>query len=326
MPPTGNTFRPIDLDVATLMPLNYPEFVLELRKRLRAAMTARYDWYNDQTKRHRWVNPTRSVMVWAGALAALATALAAGLRVYEAMPGNILSESKWDIALLMLAIVLYACVGAAAFLEKGTEGVGGYFRSIMAVIAVRDQWTAYEFKDANLLLELDAPADPAAIAAAKKKWLEAAEAFVKGIDAVATQELTEWRGAFQTAMTQLSTAATTGLAAAQTALGEAVKTDAATAKAAADDAKRAAEAAKAATKSASLNITIAYSGAGKAVVKVDGHTVAQGEGRSFAAKDLTQGDQVVRVEIVDAQGTVLKSAEQVHSFAAGINALQISLT
>ena len=73
--PRGNTFSPIDLDVKTLMPLEYSPFVDELRNKVRAEMTARYNWYDEQVKRHRWVNSVRSVMVWLGAFGTLARRL-----------------------------------------------------------------------------------------------------------------------------------------------------------------------------------------------------------------------------------------------------------
>jgi hypothetical protein len=110
------------------------------------------------------------------------------------------------------------------------------------------------------------------------------------LDAITTKELTEWRSAFQASLTELSTAAKTGLAAAQTALSDAIKADVADAKAAADEAKRAADAAKAASLPANLNLTIANAPGGEAVVTIDGNVAARGPERTFALANLTQGN------------------------------------
>jgi len=78
------------------------------------------------------------------------------------------------------------------------------------------------------------PTDAAELLAAKQQWLDAARQYFTDLDTIATKELTEWRGAFQTSLTELSSAAKTGLKAAQTALSDAVKADVADAEAAAE--------------------------------------------------------------------------------------------
>jgi len=317
------TFESIDLKIDGFKASPYPEFVTKLRAELLAYKDKRFAFFELQQRNSKWVNIVRRSMVWFGSAGVFATALAAGVRIYSLMPGPLqsnLQASSYDVTLLVIAVVLYAAMGAALFFERTAEGVGSYFRSIVAILAIRDLWNAYEFKAARLAAE-PAPKAPEEELAAKKLYLDEAYAFCKALDTITTQELTEWRGAFQTSMTQLSTAATTGLAASQTALSEAIKADVATAKAAADEAKRAAEAAKEATRSAALNVTIVHAAAGTATITVDDQEVAKGLGRSFAISGQSQGLHKVRVEVAGAGGAPPKAVEENKIFGAGINVL-----
>jgi hypothetical protein len=195
-------------------------------------------------------------------------------------------------------------------------------------LAIRDLWTAYQFKDAQMQLSLPLPPeDPMALVTAKQRWLDAARQYCTDLDAIATKELTEWRGAFQASITKLSSAAKTGLAAAQTALGDAVTAAAADAKTAAEEAKRAADAAKAASRPASLNLTIANTPGGEeAMVTIDDWIATQGPERAFTIPNLAQGDHTLHVEVAAAVGGKPKSVAQVISLPGGITTLSVTPT
>jgi pyruvate/2-oxoglutarate dehydrogenase complex dihydrolipoamide acyltransferase (E2) component len=319
----GSTFDPIKLDLEAWPQKEYAAFVQELRQKLACLTTQRSEWYRGQHHASRWVTSARTLMVWLGTGGVLATAIAAGLRVYLAAHN---SNGLYDIVAMGVALVLYASMAAVSFFERAAEGSGHYFRSILGILAIRDLWTAYQFKDAQMQVSLPVPLqDPTALEAAKQRWLDAARQYCTDLDAIATQELTEWRGAFQASITELSSAAKTGLAAAQTALGDAVKADAADAKTAAEEAKRAADAAKAAARPASLNLTIANTPGGEeAIVKIDDRIAAQGPERTFAVTNLTQGDHTLRVEVAAAAGGTPKSVAQVISLPGGITNLSVT--
>jgi hypothetical protein len=217
----GNTFKPIDLDVPTLMAMDYDSFVEELSAKVSEVKQQRFDWYESQVRLDKWVNGLRRWMVWLGAAGTLATALATGFRVYSTQ-SDWLKDHPIDIALLLLAMFLYAAMGAVAFYERMSEGVGSYFRSILAVGAIRDLWTGYQFKEAALMLQ--PPATQADVPAAKQRSLDAAELFCKALDAIATQELTEWHGAFRRPWAAAISA--TGLAAGKRAQRRAQECDA----------------------------------------------------------------------------------------------------
>jgi hypothetical protein len=317
----GNTFRSIDLSVDAWPQADYAEFVAHLRKAVTGVKNERFDWYTGQHRSANWVNVFRMAMVWLGTLAALATALAAAFRVFA---GAKPPDTPWDMVFLVAAVVLYAAMVALAFYERTAEGTGHYFRSMTAILQIRDLWTAYQFKDAQM--SLDPPPAAADLVAAKRRWLDAAQAFVTALDVIATQELSEWRGAFQAAIGQLSSAAAAGLTASQTALADAVKADAAVAAKAAEEAKKAAEAAKQEARPAILNLAIDDASVGEATVKIDGRIVAQGPGRSFAIANLPQGVHIVRAEIAAVGAAAAKAAEEAKDFPAGITPLRLKPT
>jgi hypothetical protein len=86
-------------------------------------------------------------MIWLGTVAVLLTAIAAGLRVYLA--ANKI-EGSYDIWIMGFALLLYALMAAVSFFERSAEGSGHYFRSILAILAIRDLWTPYQFKDTQI--------------------------------------------------------------------------------------------------------------------------------------------------------------------------------
>jgi len=324
MATTGSTFDPIEFDLKAWPQSDYTAFVEQLRQKLVGLTKKRIDWYQGQHRASRWVNSARTLMIWLGTIAVLLTAVAAGLRVYLAAYKI---DGFSDIVVMGLALLFYALMAAVSFFERSAEGSGHYFRSILAILAIRDLWTAYQFKDVQMQLSIPKPpTDAAELLAAKQRWLDAARQYCTDLDAIATKELTEWRGAFQTSLTELSSAAKTGLAAAQTALSDAVKADVADAKAAADEAKRAAEAAKAAVKPASLNLTVTNAPGGEAIVTIDGAVAARGPERTFAFANLTQGEHSLRVDVPAAADGKAKAIAQIISLPGGITNLSVTPT
>ena len=144
----GSTFAPIDLDLKAWPQSDYTTFVEQLRQRLICLTKKRSDWYHGQHRASRWVNSARTIMIWLGTLAVLLTAIAAALRVYLAAYKI---DGFYDIWIMGVALLLYALMAAVSFLERSAEGSGHYFRSILAILAIRDLWTAYQFKDTESL-------------------------------------------------------------------------------------------------------------------------------------------------------------------------------
>lgn len=319
----GNTFSAIKLDLAAWSTSDYPTFVGALREQLIDLTKARSDWYREQHRQSKWVNSARSTMIWLGTIAVVLTAVAAGLRVYLAAYAH---GGYYDIAVMGLALLFYASMAAVSFFERSAEASGHYFRSIMAVLAIRDLWTAYQFKDLQLQMSIATPPTGATeLAAAKQRWLDQAKQYCADLDAIATKELTEWRGAFQTSLTELSSAAKAGLTAAQTTLSDAVKADVAAAKAAADEAKKAADAAKAAAKPASLNLTVANAPGGEAIVTIDDIVAGRGPDRTFAFQNLAPGEHKLRVDVPTPDGGAkAKAITQIISLPGGVTNLSVT--
>jgi len=71
----------------------------------------------------------------------LLTAIAASLRFYSA--AYEIEGFYYDIWIISLALLLYALMAAVSFFERSAEGSGHYFRSILAILAIHDLWTAY---------------------------------------------------------------------------------------------------------------------------------------------------------------------------------------
>jgi hypothetical protein len=311
---TGSTFDPIRLEIQQVNSSNYDDFVKSLRRSVEEIKNKRDKYYWNLRNEYNWVNRARQWMVLLGSGGIVLTAAAAAIRIFGATSDATspillgLPFNKWDIPLLVSALLLYGLMAACAFYERTSEGAGGYFRSILAGIGIRDQWTAYQFQDASLMLEPVPSAGSSEDREMRKRWLDAAEKFAKGIDAITAKELTEWRDAYTAAMKALSDAASEGLRTSHKALDEAVR-----------EAKEAAEVARNASKPATLNVTITAPKPGEATISIDGRRVASGTGRSFAITNLSQGEHVIRVDVADAGGIL--TAEQAVNLSPGIKDL-----
>jgi hypothetical protein len=313
----GSTFHAINLDIEAWPQDEYPKFVTALRAAVTALKEERLGWYVDLQRKYQWVTRLRHKMVVLGVGAALATAAATVARVFDLK----LADKGADIWLLVVAVLLYAVMAAMAFYERMEEGSGHYFRSVLTILQIRDQWTDYQFKDAVLSLE---PAPAAAdLVAMKKRWLDLAQAFVVAIDKQATTELNEWHTAFSTAIKDLSDAATTGLKTAQDTLDKTVKERLEQARKEVEDARKEAEDAKKAARPGSALVKVDDTSNAEATVRLDGAIVRHGLERHFVVPNIPQGRHVIRVEIAAVGASPAKADETVKDFTADI--LEVAL-
>jgi SMODS and SLOG-associating 2TM effector domain 2 len=234
--PPASTLLPIDFDPRELAQLDFAEFCKSLLAKLREIKSQRYDWYDAKRRQHsKWVNGSCYMLAILGSAAILLTAIGAALRISN-------TSALYDFWALIIALVLYAIMGAVSFFDKTTDSASAYFRHLVVQLAIRDLWTRLEFE---LLKEFLATklGDAGAEAAATNHICTLAEAFCRDLDKISSAELSEWRTEFLASLSQLEAAAKQGAEHTQKQLLDAVK---AIEKASADALKAAQEAAQAA--------------------------------------------------------------------------------
>ncbi len=274
-PATGNTLTPIDLDPRNLAATSFAEFCDSLLAKLAAIKDRRFRWYDQQRDlRSRWVHGSRKALALAGAVAILLTALAAGLRVWR-------PQLEYDVWFLIIALVLYAAMGAVLFYEKITDATSAYFRHLGVILLIRDLWTKLQFELLKQFRSLK-PGDAVSEAAVKEQICVLAEAFCRDLDKLASTELAQWQTEFMASLSELEAAARKGSDDATKQLGEAVK---AIEKATADALKAAEEAAK----PAYVKLKIQGDFDGKVTILVDDAQVAESHLRDIVLDRLRPG-------------------------------------
>ena len=310
----GDTFTPIELPISEWGELDYPQFVEAVRKLMSGFARERLTFYRTQHRNKAWwANFVRGAMVVAGVAGILFTASASAVRFAQLDD----AAAEADLLLLVMALISYSVMAALALIDRGIEGSGSYFRAIASIMAIRDQWTAYQFDELAATLqktELDEE-----IAAARTLRIERARTFCAAIDGISLREIGEWKGAYETALQSLASTATSGV---ETMGG---KFDAAIAAFKQEAAKRAtdqAEAAKAATPAA-INLVITGEAKGTAKVWIDGQLRGEGEHRGFAFTGLTRGAHVVKVTL-SSEG-VSRTAERTFVLASEVMDVEVDL-
>jgi hypothetical protein len=218
------------------------------------------------------------------------TALAATLR-FTGWFGD------WDRNTLLLVLALYAIMGTINFYEKGTTKTSDYFRHLSVILGIRDLWTKLQFAllDEALVLQ-KAGNEPAAETSARSQIVALAEAFCNDLNKVSTSELSDWRTAFMTSLTELSETAKKGTEDVNKRLEDAVKA----AEKSAADAKVAAETAARAAQPGAVNLTITGEFDGAVAISVDGVEKARSSGRTIAIESVPKG---LRKFYAQARGT-----------------------
>jgi hypothetical protein len=232
--PATSTLLPIDLDPGELAQLDFPRFCESLLAKLSEIMAQRFDWYDGKRRdQARWVNGSRYVLAILGSVAILLTAIGATMRIAK-------SSSEYDLWALVVALVLYAIMGAVSFFEKTTDSTSAYFRYVGVILAIRDLWTKLQFELLKELLAFN-PGGAEAEAASRGRLCTLAEAFCRDLDKLASVELNEWRVEVLASWSKLEDAAKQGTEGTQKQLLDAVK---AIEKSSADKLNAAEEAAK----------------------------------------------------------------------------------
>ena len=284
----GDTFTPIELPLSEWAKLEYPQFVAAVRDLMSRFVRERLNFYRTHHRNKAWwANFLRGAMVAAGCAGILFTAAASAARFAQLDEAN----ATGDLLLLVLALLSYAVMAVLSLIDRGIEGSGSYFRAIASIMAIRDQWTAYQFDELAATLKKDASEEE--VGAARTLRIERARALCAAVDAISSKEIGEWKGAYETSVKSLADTAASGVEAMSG------KFDAAIAAFKQEAAKRAADEAEAAKSATPAAINLAISGEAKGAAKVwiDGQLRGEGDHRSFAFTGLTRGPHVLKVTL-----------------------------
>jgi hypothetical protein len=313
------TFSTIDLQPEAVASLDFTQFVNTLLDQLRTVKDERFAYYEElRQKNSRWANHSRQWLALLGSLAFLLTAIAAALR----FTGWVLETDKY---FLLAVLAIYAIMGTISFYEKGTTKTSDYFRHLSVILSIRDIWTKLQFALLGEAMALKKADDKiAAEPAARARMVALAEAFCNDLNKVSTSELSDWRAAFSSSLTELSEAAKKGSDDVAKQLQNAVKA----AEKSATDAKAAAEtAAKAAVeagKTGSVNITISGEFDGEVVVFTDDVEKARSYGKSIAVGDIPPGIRKFAAQVQN--GPRRLEASQMVEIKPGLQNLTLALT
>jgi hypothetical protein len=304
----GNTFVPFNLEPQRYKDKSLAEVVADLLKRLAEFTATRRDYYNQRRAvSTRWVFGSRAFLAGAGAIAFLLTAAAAAFQLNpDFMP--------WSGRALILALVIYALMGAIAFYDRATDKASAYFRYVIALLSIRDLWTKLEFEVLKELEKVRKATDiQTAEAAAREQILALSEAYCIDLDKITTTEATEWRTEFQTSMGELEETARKG--------GEDVlkriEDYAKAAEKAAADAKAAVEA----MRPGQVNLAVKGNFEGEVIVLVDGAEMARSTGKTIALDNVRVGARKMTVRATS--GGRLLEASQIIDIKPGIQPLEL---
>jgi len=276
----GDTFNPFNLEPQIYKDMSFSALVAELLKRLEETTKVRRRYY--ETRRAastRWIFGSRTFLAVSGALAFLLTAAATALQLNpEFVP--------WSGRALIVALVIYALMGAVAFYDRTTDTASAYFRYVIAILSIRDLWTKLQFEVLKELEKVRKASDvQAAEAAARDQIFVLAEAYCSDLDKITSVEATEWRTEFQTSMGQLEEAAKRG----SEDVAKRIEDYAKVAQKAAADAKATAET----LRPGQINLTVKGNFDGEVAVLVDGAEVARSTGNTIAVDNVRVGARKV---------------------------------
>jgi hypothetical protein len=305
----GNTFIPFFLEPQIYGDMSFADVVNTILKRLAGFTRTRRDYYDrKRATSTRWVSSSRIVLAVAGALAFLLTAAAAALQLD---PGF----APWSRVALVLALVIYAVMGAVAFYERATDTASSYFRYVIAILSIRDLWTKLEFEVLKELEKVRKATDvQAAEAAARDQIFVLAEAYCNDLDKITTTEATEWKTEFQTSMGELEEAAKKGSEESTKRIEDYVTA----AQAAAAEAKAAVDA----LRPGQINLIIKGDFDGEVTVLLDGAEAARSVGKTIALDNVRLGARRIATRAL-AAGKQLESSQMV-DVKAGIQSVELS--
>lgn len=272
----ANDLHPIDLDFAALRNSDFESFCRALFEWSKKRKTASLSFYDKIRKDHAWVNKYRPMLALLGGAAILLTSVATMLQFF-----NPDGKSYYGIAALVIAVVLYALIGALSFYERNTDASGTYFRSIDFIFAVHDLWTKLQFELLRAL-ETAKDKDPEKENTARDKMIALVQGFASDLDKLKTTNIGAWRVQFATSLSALDLAAKKGNEDAQKLLGGSL---ASIRKAATDLAKVSEEAAR------PTFVSLKFQGDcdGDITIYVDGSQVAETHLKEFVIDRIRPG-------------------------------------
>jgi hypothetical protein len=317
------TFEPIDLDPIAAAELPLDAFVKALLAKLEEQKDKRVGFYEALRRSNaRWANGARWVLALLGSIAFLLTGAAAVLRF---------GWPEWgtDKGVLVVALAIYAVMGAISFYEKGTDKTSSYFRQVDTILAIRDLWTRLQFETLKDLMafKVIATADRAsAEPAARERMRRLAEAFCNDLDKASSGEMTNWRTEFLASLSELEAAAKKGsddvtgaIQASLKAASEAKEK----AETAAAEAKAAAKQAEDAHKPGNVNLTVTGDFEDSVVILIDDREAARSTGRSIGLQGIVPGSHKIAARAK--KGTKDLEASIVVEIKPGIHDVTIAL-
>jgi hypothetical protein len=289
------TFDPIKLEPSLWTEKDFTTFATTLFGTLSKHREERFEYFQGlRRKNSRWANNARRIMAILGALAILATGVAAALRF---LPNAKERFADWDMPVLVVVLVLYAVMGAMSFYEKTTDTTTSYFRQVALILAIRDLWTKFQFEFLKEFSAAMNAIDPtAAQNAAREKIRLLADGLCADLNKITGAELTEWKTEFIASLSELSEAAKKGSEDVTKQAQDIAKTvekaaeDAKTAaKDAATAAAAAAKAAADAAKPGAINLTLSGDYDEEVIVSVDGAEVDRTRGKTLGIDRIAPG-------------------------------------
>ena len=309
------TFSAIESKLENLEDKDFRSFFDWLYRELAEIRTARDNQYRAlRSKNSNWISWSPRILALLGALGLLLTAFASAVTLIPPETTSFwASSNKWA---LLVAMSLYAIMGAIALYERGTDKTSAYFRHLAVGIAIRNLWNKFQL---TLLKEYPSLASSTDTAASRLRVCELAEAFCNDIDKLVGDEQTQWHSELVNSLNELDQVANKGTAdvkAQVVALAE-------TAAKAAQEAKAAAARIEAATKPGHLNLAISGEFDGDLIVLVDDLEKARANSKKIAIENIPAG--VHRISITGKKGTSSRNVSEMVEVKPGIQSHSIAL-
>jgi hypothetical protein len=309
------TFSTIESKLENLEDKDFRSFFAWLYGELADIRAARDNQYRIlRSRSSRWISWSPRILAFLGALGLLLTAFASAVTLMPPETSSFLAGSnKWA---LLVAMSLYAIMGAIALYERGTDKTSAYFRHLAVGIAIRNLWNKFQL---TLLKEYPNLAASTDTAASRRRVCELAEAFCNDVDKLVGDEQTQWHTELVNSLNELDQIATKGAADVKAQVAEFAETAAK----AAQEAKAAVERIEAATKPGHLNLAISGQFDGELIVLVDDVEKARANSKKIAIENIPAG--VHKISIRAKKGASSRNVSEMLEVKPGIQSHSITL-
>jgi hypothetical protein len=309
------TFSTIEAKLENLEDKDFRSFFAWLYGELAEIRAARDNQYRMlRSKSSRWISWSPGILAFLGALGLLLTAFASAVTLMPPETSSFwASSNKWA---LLVAMSLYAIMGAIALYERGTDKTSAYFRHLAVGIAIRNLWNRFQL---TLLKEYPSLAASTDTAASRHRMCELAEAFCNDVDKLVGDEQTQWHTELVNSLNELDQIATKGAADVKAQVAEFAETAAR----AAQEAKAAADRIEAATKPGHLNLAISGEFDGELIILVDDVEEARANSKKIAIENIPAGVHKIGIEVK--RGTSSRNVSEMLEVKPGIQSHSITL-